>query len=69
MHQHNVLSKHIIENNHAINWINTKVLDTESHFYKRNTSEMLHIKSQINTLNVQLDTVLLNKIYDPLIIY
>jgi len=41
-------------------WDNIKILDTESNFYKRSISEMLHIKEQENGINVQTDTKLLD---------
>jgi len=42
--KHSVISEHII--NHSFDWDNAKILDCESKFYKRITSEMIHIKEQ-----------------------
>lgn len=66
--KHNVITKHRLETGHDMNWDNCQILDHEAHWYRRNVSEMLHIKSTKNTLNKQLDTEKLSKIYDKILI-
>jgi len=61
--KHSVISEHIIKFNHSIDWENTKILDRESKFYKRITSEMIHIKEQKVSLNLNSDTELLDGSY------
>ena len=48
-------------------WDSYQILDSDTHWYRRNISEMLHIKSTNNTLNKQIDTEKLNKIYDKIL--
>lgn len=60
-----VLARHQIEHNHNFNWNDIEILDIESNFHKRITSEMLHIKSHKNTLNLMTDTESLDNIYIP----
>jgi len=40
-----------------------EILDTESNYYKRSVSEMLHIKELQNGINAQTNTDLLEKSY------
>jgi len=49
--KHSVITKHILDKNHTFNWQNTKILDFESNYFKRLISEMIHIKTQENSLN------------------
>jgi len=58
-----VISEHIIKFNHSFDWDNVKILDCESKFYKKITSEMIHIKEQKASLNLNSDTELLNESY------
>jgi len=58
-----VITEHILEYSHSFNWDNIKILDTESNYYKRAVSEMLHIKEQANGINAQKDTELLDNAY------
>ena len=39
-----------------MDWDRVQILDREANYYKRNIFEMLHIKSEPNTLNAQFDT-------------
>jgi len=61
--KHSVISEHIINYNHTFDWENTKILDCEPKFYKRIVSEMIHIKEQKVSLNLNSDTELLDKTY------
>jgi len=61
--KHSIISEHIIKFNHSIDWDNVKILDHESKFYKRITSEMIHIKEQKASLNLNSDTELLDESY------
>lgn len=58
-----VVKEHLIQNDHTIGWQDIIILDHESNYYKRSISEMLHIKSQKNALNLQTDTMFLNNGY------
>jgi len=48
-----VITEHILRHLHSFDWENVKILDTESNYYKRSVSEILHIKEQLNGLNTQ----------------
>jgi len=65
--KHSVISEHIIKFNHSFDWDNdwdnAKVVDCESKFYKRIISEMIHIKEQKTSLNLNSDTELLDESY------
>ena len=63
---HKVITTHMLEEKHEFDWENVKLLDIEQNYFKRNLSEMLHIKTTDNTLNAQTDTVKLSNIYNPL---
>jgi len=58
-----VISEHIMNHNHTFDWENTKILDYEPRFYKRIVSEMIHIKEQNISLNLNSDTELLDDTY------
>ena len=62
-----VITRHRLELNHDFNWEQTKILDEECSYYKRLTSEMVHIGRQSNGLNKQSDTELLSDIYIPIL--
>ena len=59
----------IVEVRHVndFQWDNVLILDEEPSYRKRLISEMLHIKKQKNSLNLQTDTEGLNKAYLPII--
>jgi len=42
--KHSVISDHILELDHSIDWNNVKILDFKPYYYKRLISEMMHIK-------------------------
>jgi len=62
-----VITEHIIKCSHSFDWDNVEILDTESNYFKRSVSEMLHIKEQINGINAQKDTELLDNSYHNLL--
>jgi len=41
-----VVIKHMLENGHSFNWINIKIMDHETNYFKRLISEMIYIKTQ-----------------------
>jgi len=61
--KHSVISEHIVNHNHSFDWDNTVILDREPRFYKRIISEMIHIKEQNFSLNLNSDTELLDESY------
>lgn len=61
--KHNAISKHRVTFKHDMKWDKPKVLDCERNQYKRDISEMLHIKRNKNSINVQQDTAKLNTLY------
>ena len=62
-----MISEHRVVTGHDMKWDKCQILDHEPHWRRRNISEMLHIKSTKNTLNRQVDTEKLNKIYDKIL--
>jgi len=62
-----VVSKHILECNHEMDWKRTVILDKEPSYTKRIISEMIYIKRQHIGLNKQSDTDLLSDAYLPII--
>jgi len=65
--KHSVITEHITKFNHSFDWENAKILDRESKFYKRITSEMIHIKEQKFSLNLNSDTELLDETYSDIL--
>jgi len=61
--QNSVITEHHLKYAHDFDWDNVEILDEELHFNERLISEMIHIKKQSNSLNLQQDTELLNPIY------
>jgi len=61
--KHSVISEHIIKYNHSFDWDNTRIMDCESNYFKRIVSEMIHIKEQKASLNLNSDTELLSESY------
>jgi len=43
-----VITEHMREFSHSFDWDNVRILDTETNYFKRSVSEMLHIKKQKN---------------------
>ena len=66
--EHTVIIKHIINNEYRIDWDNIQILEKETHYYKRIVLEILHIKTHKQTMNTQLDSENLNKIFDKMLI-
>lgn len=61
--RYSVVTEHMLQFNHKFDWDNVEILDVESNYHKRLVSEMLHIKSQNYSINLQKDSEHLNKIY------
>jgi hypothetical protein len=61
--RHSVVTSHMIEHNHSFKWQDATILDSEPNYKKRLISEMLHIKEQINGINLQKDTEFLEDSY------
>ncbi|KAJ8685789.1 hypothetical protein QAD02_021582 [Eretmocerus hayati] len=60
-----VINKHIKMNTHEFDLEYVDILDVEKNWYRRILSEMIHIKSQRNPMNVKEDTHNLHKSYAP----
>jgi len=58
-----VLTQHSLQFSHSFDWNNIQILDTEPNFFKRSISEMLYIKEQLNGINAQTDTELLDEYF------
>jgi len=58
----------MLKHSHFFDWENVKILDTKPNFFKRSVSEMLHIKKQLNGINAQKDTELLNDAYSDILV-
>jgi len=65
--KHSVITEHMLKHSHFFDWENVKILDTEPNFFKRSVSEMLHIKEQLNGINAQKDTELLDDAYSDIL--
>jgi len=39
-----IITEHIVNNNHRMDWNNTKIIDTETNYNRRLISECIHIK-------------------------
>jgi len=53
---HSVITEHRTKFSHEFNWDNVEILDRERFLSKRLISEMIYIKRQKNSLNLQSDT-------------
>jgi len=53
---HSVITEHRIEFDYDFGWKNPKILDIEKHYQKRLISEVMNIKAQKKTINLQSDT-------------
>ena len=62
-----VIYQHQMNYNHEFNWEETNIIDQESNYKKRLTSEMIHIKSNHNSINKKEDIYTLNKIFFPIL--
>ncbi|KYM97751.1 hypothetical protein ALC62_11562, partial [Cyphomyrmex costatus] len=56
-----------LQHDHDFLWDEVEILDEEPNYRKRIVSEMINIKRQENSLNLQTDTEGLHDIYIPLI--
>jgi len=61
--QSSVIIEHSLEFLYDFDWDDVEILDEEIHYNKRIISEMIHIKKQSYSLNLQQDTDSLNSIY------
>jgi len=64
--QSSVITEHRLEFSHDFDWDDVEILDEEIHYNKR-ISEMIHIKKQSHSLNLQHDTNSLDSIYFDII--
>ena len=64
--QRSVITDHRLTN-HEFDWENVKILDEEPILIKRLLSEMIYIKRQKNSINLQTDTEQLEQIYIPIL--
>ena len=55
------------KNGHVMDWDKVKTLDSESNYYKRHVSEMIHIHLQEKALNLKQDTNSLHSEYIPIL--
>jgi len=65
--EHSVISEHITKYNHSFDWENTKIMDHESRYFERIVSEVIHIKEQEVSLNLNSDTELLDETYSDIL--
>jgi len=49
--------------NHKFDWDSTQILDFETKYNKRLITEMIHIKEQKNSINLQTDIEMLDTSY------
>jgi len=56
-----------LEFSHDFDWDDVEILDEEIRYNKRIISEMIHIKKQSHSLNLQQDTDSLDSIYFDII--
>jgi len=61
--KHSVITDHRLTLNHEFDWDNPIILDKEIFYHRRLTSEMINIKLQNNSLNLQSDTECLHFAY------
>ena len=64
---HTIITSHRIEKDHEFDWKGTIIRDKETNWSKRLTSEMIEIKNNNNTINLQKDSAKLSDVYLPLI--
>ncbi|KYM94591.1 hypothetical protein ALC62_14781, partial [Cyphomyrmex costatus] len=62
-----VITEHRLQHGYDFRWNEVEILDKESNYRKRIVSEMINIKKQKNSLNLQTDTENLHETYIPLI--
>jgi len=64
---HSVITEHKIDLNHDFDWDKPKILDKENYYFRRLTSEMINIKTQIYPINLQSDTECLQLVYNDIL--
>ncbi|EZA53495.1 hypothetical protein X777_07300, partial [Ooceraea biroi] len=62
-----VISDHRLTSGHEFKWNDVQILDEESSYKKRLVSEMVNIKLQPNSLNLQTNTLALPEVYLPIL--
>jgi len=62
-----VITEYRLDSEHDFDWNNIEILDEEPCYSKRLISEILYIKKQKNSLNLQTDTEGLHKTYIPIV--
>lgn len=62
-----VITDHRINFKHDFDWDNVQILDNERFLAKRLISEMIYIRLQSNSLNLQSDTDFLHHAYSSLL--
>jgi len=60
---HSVITDHRIISDHEFDWDNVEIMDVERNLNKRLISEMINIKSQSKSLNLQTDMDSLDQAY------
>ncbi|XP_071644559.1 uncharacterized protein [Temnothorax longispinosus] len=60
---HSVITDHRIQNDHDFDWDGVEILDHERFYHKRLISEVLYIRQQRHSLNLQSDTDCLHHAY------
>jgi len=65
--QSSVITEYRLEFSHDFDWDNVEVLNEKLHYNKRIISEIIHIKKQSYSLNLQHDTDSLDSIYFDII--
>ncbi|XP_011687386.1 PREDICTED: uncharacterized protein LOC105449705 [Wasmannia auropunctata] len=65
--KHSVVTNHILESSHTLDWEHATILDSEPNYHKRFVSEMIYIEAQKNSLNSNKDTEMLDESYFSLL--
>jgi len=60
---HSVITEHRMQRGHDFDWDDVKILDVERNYSRRLISEMINIKFQNKSINLQTDTESLNRAY------
>jgi len=60
---HSVITEHRMQRSHEFDWENVEILDAERNYSKRLISEMINIKCQNESINLQMDTESLDRAY------
>lgn len=65
--QHSVITDHRVEFSHDFDWDNVRILNEEYSYSKRLVSQMLYMKKQKTSLNLQSDIDFLGNACIPLV--